>query len=102
MSFDNDPVTTFIARQKTTHEIVGWATHSAHYTGSFGPTGVLKSIRGGGIGGLLLRWCLYDIKSTFAKDTMTIMWVSGDTAKFYSKATGAVISQSFWVMTKRV
>jgi len=102
MSFDRDPVTTFIARDKITGALCGWATHSAHFVGSFGPTGVLKSLRGQGIGGILLRWCMYDLKTTFCKDVMTILWVETNTARFYSKAVGAVIFPIFWLMSKRI
>ncbi len=102
MVFENDPITNFIARDATTGMLVGWATHSCSFIGSFGPTGVLKDLRGQGIGGVLLRWCMHDLKTTFKQNTMIIRWVTGNTVKFYSKAVGAYISQVFWVMGRRV
>ena len=100
--FDNDPITNFIARDVTTGALVGWATHSCGFIGSFGPTGVLKNLRGQGIGGLLLQWCMHDLKTTFKQGEMIIRWVGGNTVKFYSKAVGAYISQVFWVMRRRI
>ncbi len=100
MVFENDPVTNFIARDATTRELVGWATHSCSFVGSFGPTGVLKELRGQGIGGILLRWCMHDLMTTFKQKEMIIRWVTGNTVKFYSKAVGAYISQVFWVMRR--
>ncbi len=100
LSFENNPPTTFIAKDKSS-AIVGWATHSAHFPGSFGPTGVKKSERGKGIGGALLRWCIYDMKQA-GLDTCTILWVVGDTIKFYSKVLGAYIHPIFYPMRRRL
>ncbi|NHJ19440.1 MAG: GNAT family N-acetyltransferase [Candidatus Lokiarchaeota archaeon] len=94
------PPTTFIAKNETM-EIVGWATHSQFFPGSFGPTGVEPSIRGKGIGTKLFLWCLWDIKQK-GLDTCEIMWVEGDTIKFYSKATGAYISPIYYPMYKKI
>ncbi|OLS15651.1 MAG: N-acetyltransferase GCN5 [Promethearchaeota archaeon CR_4] len=102
LAFENDPITNFIARDTITGALVGWATHSCGYFGSFGPTGVLKETRNQGIGGDLLRWCMFDQKTKFNQKEMTIRWVTGNTVKFYSKAVGAYISQVFWVMRARV
>jgi GNAT superfamily N-acetyltransferase len=100
MSLEIELPTSFIAKEPT-GAIVGWATHSAHYPGSFGPTGVLKSIRGKGVGGELLKWCMWDMKQNGSTEC-TIMWVVGETVKFYSKSIGAYISQNFKTMTKRL
>lgn len=95
-SFENDPPTTFIAKDRRGN-IVGWACHSTFFPGSFGPTGVERSLRGKGIGRELLCWCLWDMKQ-MGLDTCTILWVVGDTVKFYSKVLGAYIGPVFYTM----
>ena len=82
ISFENDPPTTYIAKDGS-RNIIGFASHGTFFPGCFGPTGVKKSLRGKGIGGELLKWCLWDMKQT-GIETCTIMWVTGDTIKFYS------------------
>ena len=99
-SFRLNPPTTFIAKNAK-HEIVGWSTHSLFFPGSFGPTGVLESLRGKGIGTELLLWSLWDIKQN-GLDTCEIMWVTGDTVKFYSKAIGAYVSPIYYPMYKKI
>ena len=99
-SFRLTPPTTFIAKDAK-NEIVGWSTHSLFFPGSFGPTGVLESLRGKGIGSDLLLWCLWDLKQN-GLDTCEIMWVTGDTVKFYSKVIGAYISPIYYPMYKRI
>ena len=99
-SFKFTPPTTFIAKDAK-NAIVGWSTHSLFFPGSFGPTGVLESLRGKGIGNELLLWSLWDIKQN-GLETCEIMWVTGDTVKFYSKAIGAYISPIYYPMYKRI
>lgn len=101
LSFQNQPITTFIAEGPNTHQILGWASHSIQFPGSFGPTGVKKSARGQGIGKLLLRWCLWDLKTNFKIKKVIINWVQEDTAYFYSKSVGSYICEIFWTMKKR-
>lgn len=100
LSYKNNPPTTFIAKDPN-NEIVGWATHSNLFPGSFGPTGVLKALRGKGIGGELLSWCIWDMKQN-GLETCTILWVVGDTIKFYSKVLGAYIHPVFYPMGKKL
>jgi GNAT superfamily N-acetyltransferase len=100
LSFENCPPTTFIAKNSS-GIIVGWATHSAHFPGSFGPTGVLKTVRGKGIGGELLKWCMWDMKNNGLKEC-TILWVVGDTIKFYSKSLGAYIFPTYYPMSRLI
>jgi ribosomal protein S18 acetylase RimI-like enzyme len=99
-SFKLDPPTTFIAKD-TKNEIVGWATYNIFFPGSFGPTGVLDSLRGKGIGTELLLWCLWDIEQS-GLDRCEIMWVDGENVKFYSKVIGAYISPIFYRMYKKI
>jgi len=100
LSFNIDPPTTFIAKN-IKNEIVGFSTHSQFYPGSFGPTGVLESLRGKNIGTQLFMWCLWDMKQN-GLNTCEIMWVGGDTIKFYSKVIGAYISPIFYPMYKKL
>jgi len=89
LTFDSMKSLTFIALDPQ-NNVVGFASHSTCFKGSFGPTGVLKSLRGKKLGGELLKWCIWDLKNQ-GFSTMTIMYVVGDTVKFYAKAVGAYI-----------
>ncbi len=100
ISFENSPPTTFIAKDEN-GEIVGWATHSANHLGSFGPTGVKKTLRGKGIGGELLRWCIWDQKHMGLQEC-SILWVEGHNLFFYSKVLGAYIHPIFYPMSRRL
>ena len=100
LSFNIDPPTTFIAKN-IKNEIVGFSTHSQFYPSSFGPTGVLESLRGKSIGRELFFWCLWDMKQK-GLNKCEIIWVNGDTIKFYSKVIGAYISPIFYPMYKKV
>jgi GNAT superfamily N-acetyltransferase len=100
LSLRNDPITTFIV-QDPRGRIIGWASHSIQYPGSFGPTGVKKSERGKGLGSLLLKWCLWDLKSKGMKKCQ-ILWVEGDTIYFYLKSVGARICKIYWEMKKKL
>lgn len=101
LSYRNDPPTTFIAVNIESDEIIGWATHSGQFDGSFGPTAVLKSLRGQGIGGILLAWSLYDLKQSGHKRCQ-ILWVVGDTVKYYSKVAGAYIGETYYPMKGKI
>jgi predicted N-acetyltransferase YhbS len=100
LSYINTPPTSFVAKDAN-GTIVGWASHSIDFPGTFGPTGVLKSLRGKGVGGELLKWCMWDLKEQKVEDCI-IRWVVGDTVKFYSKTLGAYIGQVFHPMAKRM
>ncbi len=100
MSFQNKPPSTFVSKNKE-GQIVGFATHGLQFPGAFGPTGVLYSLQGKGIGSELLKWCLYDIKRS-GLEKCIIMWVAINTIKFYSKSIGAYISPVFYEMIKKL
>jgi predicted N-acetyltransferase YhbS len=101
LSFTNSPISTFIARDTKNNKIVGWATHSVGFPGCFGPTGVSKKVRGNGLGGLLLKWCLRDLKNQGINECI-IRWVGENTTYFYLKSVGARIGQIYWTMKKRI
>jgi GNAT superfamily N-acetyltransferase len=100
LSFECDPPTSFVAKDLQ-NNIIGWASHSQLFPGSFGPTGVLQILRGKGIGTELLKWALWDMKKNGIREA-TIMWVVGDTVKYYSKAVGAFIFPIFIPMRKKL
>jgi len=100
-SFQNDPKSTFIAQDVKNDKILGFATHSVGFPGAFGPTGVNNKIRGLGLGSLLLKWCLWDLKQMGLKQSI-IRWVRDDTAYFYLKSVGAKICEIYWTMERRI
>ena len=100
LSLQNTPPTTFVAKNKN-DQIVGWATHGLQFPGAFGPTGVLYTLQGKGIGSELLKWCLWDIQQ-IGLETCTIMWVVGNTIKFYAKSIDAYIHPVFYNMIKKL
>lgn len=102
LSFQEKPITTFIAKNLKTDKIVGWASHSVQFPGSFGPTGVYKKARGKGLGTLLLNWCLWDIKKFQDVKKAKIIWVVGETIYFYLRSFGAKICEIYWPMSKRI
>lgn len=101
LSFRNEPITTFIAKNTKSKKIEGWASHSIHFPGSFGPTGVKKSARGKELGSLLLKWCLWDMKQ-MGLQKATILWVERETIYFYLRSIGAYIAEFYWNMKKRI
>jgi GNAT superfamily N-acetyltransferase len=100
LSYRNDPPTTFIAKDRK-GTIVGWASHSISFPESFGPTGITKALRKRGLGGELMKWCLWDMREA-GLDTATIRWVEGDTIKFYSKVFGAYVCPVFYPMSRLI
>jgi len=100
LSLLNSPPTTFVAKNQKS-EIVGWASHSQFFPGSFGPTCVKQELRSSGIGTELLYWCIWDMNKS-GIDKSTIIWVEGDTIKFYSKTVDAYIGETFIIMRKKI
>lgn len=80
------PPTSFIAVQNG--ELRGFACYDATRKGFFGPTGVLESMRGKGIGAALLLACLHDM---FAQGYgYAIIGWAGPT-EFYTRFCGATV-----------
>jgi len=100
LTLHTDTPTTFIALDPQKN-VVGFASHSTCFAGSFGPTGVMKSLRGKGLGGELLKWCIWDIKNQ-GLDICTIMYVVGDTVKYYSKTVGAYVHPVYIPMSRSI
>ncbi|WP_411677425.1 GNAT family N-acetyltransferase [Caproicibacter sp.] len=81
----NHPPTCFVAvREK---QIVGFACYDATAKDFFGPTGVLKSERGKGVGAVLLKKCLCAMRAQGY--VYAVIGGVGDALPFYEKAVGA-------------
>ena len=81
-------------------EIAGFSTHNAnnHGLGWFGPTGVAKAYRGGGLGHLLLRASLADL-NRLGYHRVVIPWT--DAITYYEKGCGAKIDHRFVILRRK-
>jgi mycothiol synthase len=75
--------------------VKAFSAHSANNTGTgwFGPMGTHPDLRGKGVGSILLKRCLEDLKHAGHSQAI-IPWV-GPIA-FYSHFCGAVVDRVFW------
>lgn len=92
-AFKNSPVSLHIA--KLDGEIRAFSAHEVNNigTGWFGPMGTDPVFRGKGVGGILLKRCLKDMKEAgFAK--ATIPWVGP--IPFYMHYCNSKVSRVFW------
>lgn len=92
-SFKNNPITLFITEMKG--EVKAFSAHEANNkgTGWFGPMGTDESLRGKGVGGILLRKSLLDMKNMgFVK--AVIPWVGP--IPFYMHYANANVDRVFW------
>ncbi len=96
-AFKSDPVAVHIAT--VNGAIKAFSGHNGNNfgTGWFGPMGTHPDLRGKGIGGLLLRRCLQDMKDWGLPHSI-IPWV-GPIA-FYSHYANAVVDRVFWRFEK--
>ncbi|GAA3274694.1 GNAT family N-acetyltransferase [Dactylosporangium vinaceum] len=78
-------------------EVLGFAAYGANRPSWFGPMGTAPAAEGLGIGRVLLRRCLADLRAA-GHATAQIGWV-GPVA-FYAKAVTARIERVFWIYTK--
>ncbi len=76
-------------------EIKAFSAHNGNNfgTGWFGPMGTHPDLRGKGIGGILLKRCLQDIKD-WGLPQSVIPWVGP--VSFYARTVGAVVERVFW------
>jgi len=86
MTFSTQPPTCFVALDKS-GDLIGFACHDATYRGFFGPTGVLGSHRGQGIGTALLLRSLRSMSE--AGYAYAIIGYSG-ADEFYARTVGAI------------
>lgn len=92
-SFNNDPVTLFIAKHNG--KTRAFSAHEVNNKGSgwFGPMGTDKSLRGYGVGDVLLKKSLQDMKD-FGFSKAVIPWVGP--IQFYMKSVNSKIERVFW------
>src|SRR5689334_20223295 len=86
VGFARQPISVFIATMD--RELVGFAAYECTRRGFFGPTGVLQSAQGRGIGKALLLaslWALREMGYVYA-----IIGAAGP-VRFYQKTVGAII-----------
>ncbi|MEU6716636.1 GNAT family N-acetyltransferase [Nonomuraea sp. NPDC046802] len=79
-------------------QILGFAAWGAR-PGWFGPTGTAPQARGLGVGRVLLRRCLADLRAS-GQDDAEIGWVGP--LRFYSRAVGARVERVFWLYRREL
>ena len=92
-TFENDPVSLHLAFEDDA--VLGFSAYDANNvgTGWFGPMGTAPAARGRGVGAVLLKRCLADMKAQ-GHATSTIPWVAP--IAFYAHHVGAEISRLFY------
>lgn len=86
VAFSRSPFSCYIAQHDK--ELVGFACYDATALGYFGPTGVIESFQGKGIGKALLLASLLEMKLK-GYGYAVIGWVGPQ--EFYQKAVGAIV-----------
>ncbi len=86
VAFSRAPVSAFLAQQD--RAILGFACYDTSALGFFGPTGVLDSFQGRGIGRALLLACLLEMRSK-GYGYAIIGWIGPQ--EFYEKVAGATV-----------
>lgn len=96
-AFENNPPSIHIARLRG--EIKAFSAHEANNKGMgwFGPMGTHPDLRGKGIGGILLKRCLLDMKKSGYQKAI-IPWVGP--IDFYAHHAGARVDRVFWRFEK--
>lgn len=100
-TFDNTPISTFLARDVRTDAIVGFASYEGNNRGlgSFGPMGTAPDYRGRGIGAACCLLCLLALRELGHRRAV-IPWVGP--VGFYGRQFGAEIERVFWTWEKRL
>jgi mycothiol synthase len=91
LSLQRDPISTHLALRNG--DIVGWSCYNIDQPGHFGPMGVNPEFRRSGIGAVLLKRCLADLRDE-GRAEADIQWVGPIT--FYAREVGATLSRCFW------
>lgn len=99
MAYRSDPVSIHIARFQ--NRICGFSAYNGNNvgTGWFGPMGTSGEMRGRGIGEVLFKRCLQDMKAQGTKRAI-IPWVGP--IPFYSHHAGARVDRVFWRFEKKL
>lgn len=92
-AYNSLPVSLHIARQEG--KVKAFSGHNGNNfgTGWFGPMGTHPDLRGLGIGGILLKRCLQEMKDWELEQSI-IPWVGP--IRFYSYYANAVVERVFW------
>lgn len=98
-TFENEPVSLHLALEGGA--VLGFSAYDANNvgTGWFGPMGTAAAARGRGVGAVLLKRCLADMRAQ-GHATSTIPWVAP--IAFYAHHVGAEISRIFYRYEKRL
>lgn len=98
-ALENDPATLHIA--KLDGQIVAFSAHSSNNPGLpwFGPVGTTEAARGKGVGGILLRRCLKDMKD-YGYNEAIIPWVAH--IPFYMHYINSKVDRVFWRYEKKL
>lgn len=96
-TFRHDPITLFIGLKDD--KVLGFSAYDSNNfrTGWFGPMGTLPEYRKFGIGQIVCKLCLAEIKKQGFR-TSVIPWVGP--VRFYSKVCGARNDRVFWTYEK--
>jgi GNAT superfamily N-acetyltransferase len=98
-SFENNPISIFCA--KKSNEVLAFSAYEVNNigTGWFGPMGTDDKLRGKGVGGVLLKLCLNEMKNLgFVK--AIIPWVGP--IPFYMHYANAKVQRVFWRYEKKM
>ncbi|MFC1416217.1 GNAT family N-acetyltransferase [Streptacidiphilus cavernicola] len=78
-------------------EYLGFACQGSNRRSWFGPMGTEESLRGRGVGAVLLRRCLADQRAA-GLTSAEIGWTGP--LRFYSRTVGAAVGRVFWLYAK--
>lgn len=92
-AFKNDPISIHLAFYRSSFCAFSAYDVNNFNTGWFGPMGTLPPSRGQGIGGILLKRCLLDLKHQGHSQTI-IPWVGP--IPFYAREVNARVHRIFW------
>jgi mycothiol synthase len=98
VAYRNHPVSIHVAIENDA--VKAFSAHSANNTGTgwFGPMGTHPDLRGKGVGSILLKRCLDDLKKA-GHSYAIIPWVGP--ISFYSHHCDAVVERVFWRYEKK-
>lgn len=99
LAMNNDPPGLHLALAE--NRVIAFSGHSSQNRefGFFGPMGTAPEARGKGIGRVLLRRCLNDLRDAGHK-TSVIPWVGP--ISFYARHCGARVDRVFWRYRKQL
>ncbi len=98
-TFKNDPISLHIALLNG--EVIAFSAHESNNPGLgwFGPVGTTEAARGKGVGGILLKRCLHDMKESGYKKAI-IPWVAN--IPFYMHYINSKVNRVFWRYEKKL